>query len=121
MPHILHVRECTEPTIGDPVTAEVFRYDPSRDPGPRMQHYVVPYRHSMSVFTMLREIYEHLDPTLAFRTQHCGIGICGTCHLRIGSEGKAVNSCKTMLKPGDHVIVKPYNEKKVIRDLVVDL
>jgi succinate dehydrogenase/fumarate reductase-like Fe-S protein len=115
------MRETAEPPLGDPVVADVFRFDPTNDLEPRMQQYVVPYRHSMSVFTMLREIYEHLDPTLAFRSQHCGIGMCGTCQLRVGAEGKIVNSCRTMLNPGDHVVVRPFNEKKVIRDLAVDI
>jgi len=109
------------PVIGEPVTVDVHRFDPSRDSEPRLQRYVVPYRHRMNVFSLLWEIYEHQDPTLAFRTQHCGIGVCGTCVLRVEPENKIIRGCKTPVRPGDHLVIKPYNEKNVIRDLVVDL
>jgi succinate dehydrogenase / fumarate reductase iron-sulfur subunit len=121
MPFILDNGHDEEPIADAPVVAEVFRFDPSRDGAPRMQTYVVPYRRRMTIFTMLRQIYEHIDPTLAFRPQHCGIGICGTCRLRIGASGRIVQGCLTTLKPGDHVEIRPYNERKVIRDLVIDM
>ena len=120
MPVILRPLE-EEPVIGEPVTVDVQRFDPSRDSQPRVQRYTVPYRHRMNVFNLLREIYEHQDPTLAFRSQHCGIGVCGTCVLRIGPDDKIIRACKTPVKPGEHLVIRPYNEKRVIRDLVVDL
>ena len=120
MPVILRAVE-DEPVIGEPVIVDVQRFDPSRDSRPRLQRYTVPYRHRMNVFNLLWEIYEHLDPTLAFRTQHCGIGVCGTCVLRVDPEDKIIRGCKTPVHPGDHLVVKPYNDRKVIRDLVVDL
>lgn len=120
MSHILRSDPNEEPEIGDPITAQVFRFDPSRDVEPHMQTYVVPYTHRMSIFTLLREIYEKQDPTLAFRNQQCGRGICGTCHVRIGVNGKATKGCSVPLEPGSEVIIQPYNQKKIIRDLVVD-
>ncbi len=120
MSHILKSNPEAEPIIGEPVTAEIFRFDPTKDAEPRMQTYVVPYRHRMSIFTLLREIYEKQDPTLAFRNQQCGRGICGTCHVRVGVNGKLTKGCKVPLDPGSHVIVQPFSQAKVIRDLVVD-
>jgi len=84
-----------------------------------MQRYVVPYRQRLSVFTLLREIYEKQDPTLAFRNQQCGRGLCGNCHIRVGLNGKMTKGCTIPLKPGDHVVIEPLSRQKVIRDLVV--
>jgi succinate dehydrogenase/fumarate reductase-like Fe-S protein len=120
MSHILRSNPNEEPELGEPIIAEVFRFDPSTDTEPRMQTYVVPYTHRMSVLTMLREIYEKQDPTLAFRNQQCGRGICGTCHVRVGINGKVVKGCSIPLEPGSRVTVHPYSRAKVIRDLVVD-
>lgn len=120
MSHILKRNPDAEPIIGEPITAEIFRFDPTRDKEPRMQTYVVPYRHRMSIFTLLREIYEFQDPSLAFRNQQCGRGICGTCHVRVGVNGKVTKGCKVPLDPGSHVVILPFSQAKVIRDLVVD-
>ena len=120
MSHILKANPAEEEILGDPVIAEIFRFDPSLDSEPRMQTYTVPYHHRMSIFTLLREIYEFQDPTLAFRNQQCGRGICGTCQFRIGVNGKATKGCTVPLLPGSHVTIKPFNIDKVIRDLVVD-
>ena len=123
MSHILRIDEIEPVEIGQPITAEIYRFDPSTDSEPRMERFVVPYRHRMSVFTLLREIYEHQDQTLAFRNQQCGRGICGTCRVRVqvdGTKEKSLKGCTIPLKPGSHVIIKPFNEKKVVRDVVVD-
>ncbi|NPV74874.1 MAG: ferredoxin [Anaerolineae bacterium] len=121
MTHILHPDPTKFEEIGKPITAEIFRFNPAVDEKPTMRTYVVPYRRRMSVFTLLREIYENMDPTLAFRNQQCGRGICGTCRFRIGVQGQSVKGCAVPLEPGAHVIIKPHDEKKVIRDLVVEL
>jgi succinate dehydrogenase/fumarate reductase-like Fe-S protein len=122
MSHILRGEAESEgDEIGEPITADVYRFDPTRDPEPHLQRYTVPYRHRMTIFTLLREIYEHQDPTLAFRNQQCGRGICGTCRYRIEKQGRVVKGCTIPLDPGDRILVRPYNEAKVIRDLVVDL
>ncbi|HCC78505.1 MAG TPA: hypothetical protein DEP80_02730 [Anaerolineae bacterium] len=120
MSHILHPTPRNFHEIGEPITAEIFRFDPTKDSQPRMQTYVVPYTHRMSIFTLLREIYENIDPTLAFRNQQCGRGICGTCRFQIGVIGKSVKSCTVPLEPGAHVIIMPFKKEKVIRDLVIE-
>lgn len=120
MSHILQSDNKETQEIGEPITAEIFRFDPSVDDQPRMQQYIVPYKHRMSIFTLLREIYENIDPSLAFRNQQCGRGICGTCRFRVGVNNKPVKGCTIPLLSGSHVVIMPYNEKKVVRDLVVD-
>jgi succinate dehydrogenase/fumarate reductase-like Fe-S protein len=120
MSHILHLPAQTGTPLGDPIQAEIFRCDPAQGIEPHVQTYIVPYYHRMSIFTLLREIYEHLDSTLAFRNQQCGRGICGNCQFRIGVNGKLVKGCTIPLQPGDHITIEPYSRHKVIRDLVVD-
>ena len=123
MSHILLDDETNSTEIGEPITADVYRFDPSSDIEPQMVRYTVPYRYRMSVFTLLREIYTLHDQTLAFRNQQCGRGICGTCRVQLqinGSKEKPLKGCTIPLEPGSHVIIKPYVENRVIRDLVVD-
>lgn len=127
MSHILrpHAGAQEEALDRAPVTLDLVRFDPASDEGPRLQRYAVPYRRRMSIFTALREIYEQQDRTLAFRNQQCGRGICGTCRVRVdlerlGLDHKSVKSCSIPIEPGDHVVVRPAYEKRVIRDLVVD-
>lgn len=120
MSHILKNDPYAEEIIGEPITAEIFRFDPTKDAEPRMQTYVVPYRHRMSILTLLREIYEKQDSTLAFRNQQCGRGICGTCHIRVNMNGKLTKGCSIPLEPGSKIVVTPASRAKVIRDLVVD-
>ncbi|MCZ7554344.1 MAG: hypothetical protein B6D39_08065 [Anaerolineae bacterium UTCFX2] len=120
MSHILKIHPDSEQVLGEPVTAEIFRFDPEVDAEPRMQTYVVPYRYRMSILTLLREIYETQDPTLAFRNQQCGRGICGTCHVRVSVNGKLTKGCSVPLEPGSKITLTPASRAKVIRDLVVD-
>ncbi len=120
MSHILHPLNSQPIVLGEPIIADIFRFDPEKEEEPRMQKYIVPYYHRMSIFTVLREIYEHIDSTLAFRNQQCGRGLCGTCQFRIGVNKKLVKGCTVPLAPGDHISIQPYNQDKVIRDLVVE-
>jgi succinate dehydrogenase/fumarate reductase-like Fe-S protein len=121
MSHILRFDAEDKPEIGEPIVVDLLRFEPSSDPEPQFHRYIVPYRQRMSVLTLLREIYEHQDPTIAFRNQQCGRGICGTCHCRVeinGQKQKLVKGCNTPLNPGDRLIVYPSNLEKSIRDLV---
>lgn len=120
MSHILREDPEDEKVIGEPVVADICRYDPTEDLEPRIQRYVVPYNRRMSVFTLLREIYAKLDPTIAFRNQQCGRGICGSCRCRLGEEGRISKACRIPVQPGSHIIINPSNKHKVIRDLVVE-
>ena len=123
MSHILRLGGPDPVAIGEPITADIYRFDPSSDVAPRMERYIVPYHDRMSVFTLLREIYATQDQTLAFRNQQCGRGICGTCRVRLqidGSRERPLKGCTIPLEPGAHVVIRPYSEKKVIRDVVVE-
>ena len=121
MSHIL-CAELTDPVeLGNPIIADIYRFDPSVGTQERMERYVVPYHTRMSVFTLLREIYTHQDQTLAFRNQQCGRGICATCRVRLqvdGGKERSVKGCTIPLEPGSHVVIKPHSDN-VIRDIVV--
>jgi fumarate reductase iron-sulfur subunit len=120
MSHILRDDPFEDQEIGPPIVLEVLRFDPAVDKEPYLKKYQVPYRRRMSILTALREIYETQDPTLAFRNQQCGRGICGTCQVRVGDDGKVTKGCRIPLEPGSHIKVTPFSQNKVIRDLVVD-
>ena len=98
------------------IIADVFRYDPTTDTGPRMQQYEVSCERPMTVMCVLRHIYEEIDATLAFRNYQCSRGICSSC--RINLNGRQVKACSVPARPGDHLVIRPYQEKRVIRDLV---
>mgnify|MGYP001179849416 FL=1 len=121
MSHILGEAGAHPEETGEPITADIYRFDPSIDANPRMERYTVPYCNRMSVFTLLREIYAYQDQTLGFRNQQCGRGICATCRVRLqvdGSKERSVKGCTIPLKPGSHVVIKPHSDN-VIRDIVV--
>jgi succinate dehydrogenase/fumarate reductase-like Fe-S protein len=117
MSHILRIGSEEDPEIGASIVVDIYRYDASLRQPHRTQQYIVPYRKRMSVLTLLREIYAHIDPTLAFRNQQCGRGICGTCRVMV--DGKIEKGCEVLIKPGSRLVIKPCRESKVIRDLVV--
>ena len=96
------------------VTVRVRRYSPSA--GFDWSTYTVPYEQRMSVLTVLRWIYENLDPTLTIRQDQCGRGICTVCNVRLG--GKLQKACTVPVNPGDELVVEPQNPRKVLRDLV---
>ncbi len=94
------------------ITVEVYR---STEAGQGPQYFEVPYEHRHSVLTVLNYIYENQDPTLGFRHYQCGRGICNSCRMTI--NGKARKACATVVQPGTHLVLKPYNET-LIYDLV---
>jgi succinate dehydrogenase/fumarate reductase-like Fe-S protein len=100
--------------VGETVQAKILRYSPE-DNGQRVDTFEVPYRHGMTVQTLLRYVYENMDPSLAFRDFRCGRGICNTCKVKV--NGKTVKSCQTLVKGGKELLVEPASDK-VIKDLV---
>jgi succinate dehydrogenase/fumarate reductase-like Fe-S protein len=127
MSHILHpiINEPDQESVVARVTLELARSGSADGEDAFMQRYILKYRRRLSIFTALREIYELYDPTLAFRNQQCGRGICGTCRMRVdldrlGWRNKSVKSCAIPLEPGDQVVIRPAHEKRVVRDLVVN-
>ena len=57
------------------ITVNVLRHNPSTSTNPKLQQYEVPCDGPMSILTLLRQIHEHIDPSLAFRTQQCNQGV----------------------------------------------
>ncbi|MEW6265101.1 MAG: 2Fe-2S iron-sulfur cluster-binding protein [Thermodesulfobacteriota bacterium] len=82
----------------------------------RVDSFQVPWTAAMTVQTMLRYIFENLDPTLAFRDFRCGRGVCNTCRVKV--NGAVKRSCETPVNPGVEILVEPASSR-VIKDLVV--
>jgi succinate dehydrogenase/fumarate reductase-like Fe-S protein len=97
------------------VHAKIFRYSPE-EKEKRIDTFKVPHRHAMTVQTMLRYIYENIDPRIAFRDFRCGRGVCNTCRIKM--NGKIVRSCETPVVAGQEVLLEPANDR-IIKDLVV--
>lgn len=126
MSHILHPlkEEHFDDKNFPTVTIDVVRINPDNGDETSVQRYVLPYRRRLSIFTALREIYELHDPSIAFRNQQCGRGICGTCRAKVDLDrlswnNKSVKSCTIPIMPGDHLVVRPAYENRVVRDIVV--
>jgi len=99
------------------IIAKIFRFNPDRDQKPYFDEFTLPYDTGVTVLSILRYIYENLDPSLAFRNYHCGALVCGCCMLTV--NGKQVKSCKTVVEPGTTVVIEPFDRDRVIRDLAV--
>lgn len=99
------------------VTARIFRYDPTEDQEPRYQEYQIPYQPGMTVVSLLRYVYEELDPTLAFRYYRCGRGFCACCRVKV--DGKPRKACATTLDAPCALTIDPVDQSRVIRDIVV--
>jgi succinate dehydrogenase/fumarate reductase iron-sulfur protein len=97
------------------VTAEIKRFDPSRDTEPRYQRFDVTGLENMSVLDVVRSIYEHQAPDLAYQFA-CRIGRCGTCAMRV--NGRPVLACQERCKAD--MRIEPLSPFPVLRDLVVD-
>lgn len=96
-----------------PVRVEILR---TNDKGEQYtQTYEVPYETRMNVLSMLHYIYEHQDPTLAFRVCQCSRGICDNCQMKL--DNKKIKACSVLVKPGQALKLAPSNSR-VVRDLV---
>lgn len=82
------------------------------------QSYKIKTDEPMTVQVLLRNIYQTLDQSLAFRGYHCYMGVCNSCLVRV--NGKAVKSCEALVAPGEKIRVEPLasDPGKLIRDLV---
>lgn len=97
---------------------KVFRFDPACDEDPEYKVYEVPYK-GMTVLQVLQHVYEHIDPTLAFRFGCDGSGPprCGACAMEV-NDAPAL-ACKRQAEK--EMVVRPHPKFKIIKDLVVDL
>lgn len=94
----------------------VFRFNPQVDKEPRHETYTVPKDawESRRVIDVLRYIYEHLAPDLAFRGP-CGVRICGSCTLKVNS--KPVLACDAFAEK--EMVIEPLSRDRVIKDLAI--
>lgn len=97
------------------VTAEIRRFDPSRDSEPRYDRFQVKGMQNMRVLDVLRSIYEEQGVDLAFQFA-CRIGRCGTCAVRV--NGVPVLACQERCK--SLMRIEPLSPFPVLRDLVVN-
>ena len=97
-------------------TLSIWRYDPAAMAEPFFQEYSVPFRDGFTVMDGLLYIYENLDHSLAFRAS-CQAGLCMACLIQI--DGRLGCPCKTYLR--SDLRLEPLKNKKVIRDLVVEM
>jgi len=97
-------------------TVKILRSDPSNGEGPYYQSYAVPLMKNMSVLGVMDHIYKNLDSSLAFYYS-CRIGRCGACTIMVNGQPKLM--CKTPATK--EMTLEPLPNRKVIRDLVVQL
>jgi succinate dehydrogenase/fumarate reductase iron-sulfur protein len=97
------------------VTAEIRRFDPSQDAEPRYEKFEVSGLSNMSVLDVVRSIYEHQSPDLAYQFA-CRVGRCGTCAMRVND--RPVLACQERCK--ETMRIEPLTPFPVLRDLVVD-
>lgn len=97
------------------IHVKILRSDPD-GPGGHYQSYVLPFSSGLSVMNVLQQIWEDLDPSLAFYCS-CRTGKCRGCFVEV--NGYVRMGCTTLVK-GD-LVIKPWPKYTVIRDLVVDL
>jgi len=97
------------------VTAEIERFDPTRDAAPHFERFEVTGLANMRVLDVIRSVYENQAGDLAYQFA-CRIGRCGTCAVRV--NGVSVMACQEKCKP--HMRIQPLKPFPVLRDLVVD-
>ncbi len=102
---------------GEKALVKVFRFDSNKDKAPDYKVYKVPYR-GATLLQVLQNVYEHRDPTLAFRYGCDGSGQarCGACVMEVNET--PVLACQAQAEKD--MVVKPHHKYKVIKDLVVD-
>ncbi len=96
---------------------KISRFDSNSGKDPEYELYKVPYR-GATLLQVLQNVYEHQDPTLAFRYGCDGSGLarCGACVVEVNDV--PVLACQKQAE--EEMVVKPHHKYKVIKDLVVD-
>jgi succinate dehydrogenase/fumarate reductase-like Fe-S protein len=98
---------------------KIQRCDPSTEEASYMQEYRISVAERINVQDVLRDIYEKMDATLAFRNTNCYRGVCAGCIINV--NGKRARACCTWVEPGDEITIGPAEGFPVVRDLVVEL
>ena len=105
--------------MSDVRSIEIFRYDPDRDEGPRMQRYEIEARPEDRMLLDVLGRIKAIDESLAYR-RSCREGICGSDAMNI--NGKNGLACLTNMKAmPQHIVLRPLPGLPVIRDLIVDM
>jgi succinate dehydrogenase/fumarate reductase iron-sulfur protein len=97
------------------IEVSIRRYDPEADGEPSWVAYSLPERERMTVLEALMYVYEHVDPTLAFRFG-CRFNKCGLCAVQV--DGRPRIACFTDVKDG--MRIAPLRRMPIVRDLVID-
>jgi fumarate reductase iron-sulfur subunit len=91
----------SNPGFGEPPYDSIYEMEADRD---------------MTILEILNQIYNHMDPTLAYRRYRCGRRLCRSCEVKL--DGKTVRGCDTLLTPGKSYRLEPARTTSLIRDLV---
>lgn len=101
------------------LNVRILRFNP-QDPGSeaRCDTFEIEEADNMTLFMVLNEIRENLDPSLQFDFV-CRAGICGSCAMMI--DGRPALACRTLTKNlGAEITLAPLPVFELIADLSVD-
>ncbi len=96
------------------VECQILRQNPGESP--RWVNYQAEIPEGSTVLGLLHRIAQE-DPSLAFTTHHCKLGICAGCLMVINGERKL--ACRTIVRSSP-VRLEPLSGLPLIKDLVVD-
>ncbi len=103
------------------IIAKIFRYNPEKDKNGSLVEYRVRMEEGMSVLSLLHQVHDEQDGSLAYRYS-CRGAICGTCAITINGTPRL--ACKTqvsdLLKESEVITLKPLMHYGAVKDLVVD-
>ena len=97
------------------IKIRVLRYDSASGQRPAFQDYSLAIEPGATVLSVLRELYDHQDHSLAFYYS-CRIGKCAGCQVKV--NGKVRLACIEVVT-GD-IVLEPQPGYAVIKDLYVD-
>lgn len=97
------------------IKVTIKRFDPAKSSEPYLQTYETGIEKGATVLSILRDLYEQQDHSLAFYYS-CRIGKCAGCQVTV--NGKVRLAC-TEVVTGD-IVLEPQIGYKVVKDLYVD-
>ena len=100
------------------IRVSIRRENPAAGKAAAVQVYEVEADGEMTILEILHTIYQHLDPTIAYRRYRCGRRICRSCEVKL--DGRVVRGCATLLRPGESYLLEPAHPSSLIRDLVFE-
>ena len=101
------------------------RYSPESGAAPYWEEFKVELEPQQSVLEGILQVRNTQDGSIGIRCS-CRAAICGSCGVMI--NGKAALACHTHISEaqgdpanGEDIVVEPFNNMPVIKDLVVDM